>query len=65
VTVRVDLSDPDNTSAKVVECEMAEAVSEDVNENMVASRRGVQIRGVITGTSFRNVALENCRVVNR
>jgi len=65
VTVRVDLSDPDNTSAKVVECEMAEAVSEDVNGNMVANRRGVQIRGVITGTSFRNVALENCRVVNR
>lgn len=65
VTVRVDLSDPDDTYTKLIGCEMAAEVPEEVNEAMVANRSGVQIRGTVTGTSFGMVELEDCVIVNR
>lgn len=65
VIVRVDLSSPEDTYTKLVACEMAEEISEAVNEAMVANRAGVQIRGTIVDESFNMVGLENCVVVNR
>ena len=65
VIVRVDLSSPDNTTHKLVACEMAEEIPEAVGEAMAANRAGVQIRGTIADESFNLVGLENCVVVNR
>lgn len=65
VIVRVDLSDPESTYDKLVACEMAGEIPEDVNAAMVENRAGVQIRGTVAGESFGMVGLENCTVVNR
>jgi hypothetical protein len=65
VTVRVDLSDPQATSNKLVGCEMADLVPDDVSEAMSANRAGVQIRGVVTGSVFGNVSMEDCVIINR
>lgn len=65
VTVRVDLADPDDTYTKLIGCEMAGEIPEEVNEAMVANRSGVQIRGTVSGSSFGMVELEDCVIVNR
>lgn len=65
VIVRVDLSSPDNTTRKLVACEMAEEIPEAVSEAMAANRAGVQIRGTVANESFNMAGLENCVVVNR
>lgn len=65
VTVRVDLSDPNDTYSKYVACEMAEEISEGTDSLMVANRSGTQIRGTVEGESFSMVGLENCQLVNR
>ena len=65
VTIRVDLSDPDNTGNKMVACEMAEEIPEDTAAAMSENRSGVQIRGTVADESFNMVGLENCVVVNR
>lgn len=65
VTVRVDLSDPDDTYAKYAACEMAVEIPEGTDSTMVANRAGTQIRGTVEGESFGMVGLENCQLVNR
>lgn len=65
VTIRVDLSDPDNTGNKLVACEMAEEIPEETAAAMSDNRNGVQIRGTVADESFNMVGLENCVVVNR
>ncbi len=65
VTVRVDLSDPNDTYSKYVACEMAEEITEGTDSLMLANRSGTQIRGIVAGESFNMVGLENCQLVNR
>lgn len=65
VTVRVDLADPDDTYTKLIGCEMAGEVPEEVNEAMLENRSGVQIRGTVSGSTFGKVDLEDCVIVNR
>lgn len=65
VTVRVDLSNPEDSYDKLIACEMAEEISEELNTAMVENREAVQIRGTIADESFGMVGLENCVVVNR
>lgn len=65
VTVRVDLSDPDDTYSKYVACEMAEEIPEETNAIMLENRAGTQIRGTVDDESFSMVGLVNCELVNR
>ncbi|MCK5116156.1 MAG: hypothetical protein KAR44_06120 [Candidatus Aegiribacteria sp.] len=65
VTVRVDLSDPNDTYSKYVACEMLEEIPEGTDSLMVANREGTQIRGTVEGESFSMVGLVNCQLVNR
>lgn len=65
VTVRVDLSDPNDTYSKYVACEMAEEIPEETNAIMLENREGTQIRGTVEGESFSMVGLVNCQLVNR
>jgi hypothetical protein len=65
VTVRVDLSDPDDTYTKYVACEMVDEIPESVDSIMVENREGTRIRGTVAGESFSMVGLENCVLVNR
>ncbi|MCD4670010.1 MAG: hypothetical protein K8S14_06150 [Actinomycetia bacterium] len=65
VTVRVDLSDPNDTYSKYVACEMTEEIPEETNAIMIENRQGTQIRGTVEGESFSMVGLVNCQLVNR
>jgi len=65
VTVRVDLSDPDDTYTKYVACEMIDEIPEEVNSLMVENREGTLIRGTLAGESFDMVGLDSCVIVNR
>lgn len=65
VTLRVDLSDPNDTYSKYVACEMAEEIPEETNAIMLENREGTQIRGIVEGESFSMVGLVNCQLVNR
>ena len=64
-SVRVDLSDPDDTYSKYVACEMAEEIPEETNAIMIDNRAGTQIRGTVDDESFDMVGLVNCQLVNR
>ncbi len=64
-SVRVDLSDPDDTYSKYVACEMAEEIPEETNAIMIDNRAGTQIRGTVDDESFSMVGLVNCQLVNR
>jgi len=64
-SVRVDLSDPDDTYSKYVACEMAEEIPEETNTVMIDNRAGTQIRGTVDDESFSMVGLVNCQLVNR
>ncbi len=65
VTVRVDLSDPNDTYSKYVACEMTEEIPEETDAIMLENREGTQIRGTVEGESFSMVGLVNCQLVNR
>ncbi len=65
VTVRVDLSDPNDTYSKYVACEMTEEIPAGIDSIMLANREGTQIRGTVEGESFSMVGLVNCQLVNR
>jgi len=65
VTIRVDLSHPDDTYTKFVACEMVGEIPEAVDSNMVENREGTRIRGTVAGESFSMVGLENCELINR
>jgi len=64
-SVRVDLSDPDDTYSKYVACEMAEEIPEETNTIMTDNRAGTRIRGTVDDESFSMVGLVNCQLVNR
>ncbi len=64
-SIRVDLSDPDDTYSKCVACEMAEEIPEETNAIMIDNRAGTQIRGTVDDESFSMVGLINCQLVNR
>lgn len=64
-TIRVDLSDPDDTYTKYVACEMAAEIPADSDSLLAADRDGVLIRGTITGQMFDSVELEGCELLNR
>ncbi len=65
VTVRVDLSDPNDTYSKLVACEMIAEIPAGTDSIMTANRTGTQIRGTVAGESFDMVGLENCELINR
>ena len=64
-TIRIDLSDPQDTYTKYAACEMLEPLSAVSESLIVADRAGVQIRGTITDPFFDNVRLEGCTLLNR
>jgi hypothetical protein len=64
-SIRVDLSDPDDTYSKYVACEMAAEIPEETNTIMIDNRAGTQIRGTVDDESFSMVGLVNCELVNR
>ena len=64
-SVRVDLSDPNDTYSKYVACEMMEEIPEETNAIMTDNRAGTQISGTVDDESFSMVGLVNCQLVNR
>ena len=64
-TIRIDLSDPEDTYTKYAGCEMLEPLSSVSGSLIVADRAGVQIRGTIGDAFFDQVGLEGCVLVNR
>jgi hypothetical protein len=64
-TIRIDLSDPQDTYTKYAACEMLEPLSAVSESLIVTDRAGVQIRGTIADPFFDNVRLEGCTLINR
>jgi len=65
VTIRIDLTHPEDTSTKLVACEMTERLSDVSDSLIMAERSGVQIRGTIADAFFDRVKLEGCVLLNR
>ncbi|MCD4702524.1 MAG: hypothetical protein K8S24_11775 [Candidatus Aegiribacteria sp.] len=65
VTIRIDLSHPEDTYTKLVACEMLEPLSDLSDSLIVAERSGVQIRGTVGDPFFDQVGLEGCILLNR
>lgn len=65
VTIRIDLTHPEDTNMKLVACEMMESLSDVSDSLIVADRDGVQIRGTIADAFFDRVMLEGCTLLNR
>jgi len=65
VTIRIDLTHPEDTNTKLVACEMMESLSDVSDSLIVADRDGVQIRGTIADPFFDRVMLEGCTLLNR
>ncbi len=65
VTIRIDLSHPEDTYTKLAACVMLEPLS-DVSDSLILEERsGVQIKGTIADAFIDQSKLEGCTLLNR